>query len=224
MLTDYQDLVDDLVRDDTGKVTAADRDVAIGLALSRYSQDRPDRKVEDLTGDGTAFLALPAGWQSDFSTLQSLEYPLGNNPPSLVAAGKWRLYDTPAGRQIMLASTVPTGAAVRATFTVRRQLDDAADTIPVDHREPVASYAAALVLDELASLFSGDSDSTIQADAVAHVTKGQEYAARARALRKRYFDVLGASEGRLAPASGVVDLDLADSRRQDRLQHLGRLR
>ena len=61
MLSDYQGLVDRLVRDDAGKLTTADRDEAIGLALIRYGQARPRQGVADVAPTGDT-LPLPAGW------------------------------------------------------------------------------------------------------------------------------------------------------------------
>lgn len=223
-LADYQSLVDKMVRDDTGKIATADRDKAIGLAVERYSKDRPRPKVEDLTAAGGHLLDLPSGWQADFSELQTLEYPIGEVPPSLIAQDEISLYRTPMATKIMLAQSLPAAASVRATYTIRHVVDATNDTIPVGDREPVASWAAAVLLDQLASLFSGDSDSTIQADNVDHRTKAQEFAARGRGLRRQYFDELGIDPKRNVAAGAVVNLDFRDSQGRDRLTHPMRLR
>ena len=94
-----------------------------------------------------------------------------------------------------------------------------ADTIPIEDREPVACWAAAVLCDQLAALYSGNTDSTIQADSVQQTSKAQEYAARAKALRKRYMDELGIEDKRSEPAGVVVNLDFPDSQGQDRLTH-----
>lgn len=224
-LADFQDLVDDLVRDDSGKIAVADRDQAIGLAVERYGKDRPKTAVEDVAAAATGqVLPLPAGWQPDFSKLVSLEYPIGEVPPRVLASGTYRLYETPATTQVLLAVVLQAGEQVRATYTVRHTLDAVTDTLPAQDREAVSSWAAALLLDQLASLFSGDSDSTIQADSVDHNSKAREFAARARAARKRYFDELGIDPKRNVAAGAVVDLDLRDSRNRDRLTHPERYR
>ncbi len=61
-LVDYQTLTDSLVRDDAGKLTPADRDLAIAAAVIRYSKDRPRTKVVDITAPGGHYLPLPTGW------------------------------------------------------------------------------------------------------------------------------------------------------------------
>lgn len=220
-LSDYQALVPDLVRDDAAKITTAQRDTAISpLAVERYSQDKPRDKVEDINGLGTNLLNLPSGWQSDFSELKSIEYPIGDVPPTLVDQDRYSLYDTPTGKQIMVVDSIPAGTAnVRVTYTIRHQLDATADTIPLSHREAVSCWAAALLCDELASFYSGQTDSTIQADAVDHKSKAAEFAARARTLRTRYFNELGIDPKRNVAKGVMVDLDAYDSRGRDRLMH-----
>lgn len=223
-LTDYQTLTDNLVRDDAGKLTPTERDRAIAAAVIRYSKDRPRTKVEDIAAPGGNYLPLPVGWDEGFSNLDSLEYPLGKMPPEHLESGSWGMYNAPGGWQVMVLQTLPAGAAVRSTYTIRHVLDANTDTLPETDREAVASYAAALLLDQLASLYSGDSDSTISADSVQHQSKASEFAARARVLRKRYFDDLGIDTKRNAAAGAVVNLDLASSLGRDRLTHPRRFR
>ncbi len=224
MLSNYQTLVDSLTRDDANAITTGERDIAITLAVSRYSKDRPQTKVEDLTAPGGQTLDLPAAWESGFSGLQSLEYPVGNVPPSMIDTGAWGIYNAPGTRQIMVQASLPANETVRASFTIQHVLDDVTDTIDIVDREPVASYAAAVLCDQLASLYSGDSDSTIQADSVDHQSKAREFAFRAKTLRKRYYDELGIDPKRNVAAGAVVDLDLANSLGNDRLLHPGRRR
>lgn len=223
-LSDVQDLVDNLVRDDSGAIATADRDAAIVLAVERYSSDRPRLAVEDLTGDGTKLLDLPAAWVDDFSAIQAIEYPVGSVPPEILDQDAWDLYTSPSATQIMFLSAPVADAAVRVAFTIKHTLSLAADTIPAAHREAVADWAAALLLDQLASRFSGDSASSIQADVVDHTSKAAEFASRARNLRKQYHDSLGVDPKRSAPAGTVVNLDLVDSRGRDRIFHRRALR
>jgi len=223
-LLNFQTLTDNLVRDDAGKIATADRDSAIALAVSRYSKDRPDKKVEDITAPGGQLLNLPAAWEPDFSVLQALEYPVGQVPPSHLEPEDWALYDAPGGQQIQLAASINAGETVRTSYTIARVVDATTDTVPVPDQEAVASYAAAVLCDQLASLYSGDSDSTIQADTVEHQGKAREFAMRAKTLRKRYYDELGIEPKRNVAAGVVVDLDMTNSQGNDRLTHSRRFR
>lgn len=218
-LVEYRDLVDALVRDDTGKITFVQRDDAIAKAVARYSGDRPRTLVEDLVSAGGNHLDLPDGFDQAFSTLQALEYPIGRVPPTLIPNDRWRLYQSPGGITIMLLDAVAAGGTVRASYSAPHVLDESTDTIPPKHAEALASYAAALLLDQLASLFSGDTDSTVQADSVDHQSKAAEFAARARTLRRRYFDELGIDPKRNVAAGAVVALDTRDSLGGPRLTH-----
>lgn len=223
-LADYQALVDAMVRDDEARITTSERDAALASAVTRYSEDRPRRVVVDLVAAGGHLLDLPAGWEAAFSQVVGLEYPIGEVPPAEIPTGAWRIYATPAGETIQVDDSFAAGAEVRCTHTASHALAADADTIPVKHRDPVAAWAASLLLDQLAALAVNAGDPTIAADAVDHRSKSQEYAARARACRKRYFDTLGVNEKRNAAAGVVVDLDLADSLGRDRLTHPARYR
>lgn len=224
-LADYQALVTALVRDDSGKIVVADRDEAIARAVARYSKDRPQLKIEDAAAPGGNKLNLPAGWQAGFSALRSIEYPIGTTPPDYLDQDSYGLYSTPAGDEIKIANAITAAQQVRITYTIRHVVDlTPADTIRADDREPVCAWAAALLLDQLAAYFSGATDSTIQADSVDRRSKGAEYAARAKRLRDRYFDELGIGAQKSVAAGVVVDLDMPDSRGNDRLLHPRRFR
>lgn len=223
-LADLQSLTTALVRDDAGKIATGERDRAIALAVTRYSKDRPHVLVADLVSAGGKFLDLPAGWQNGFSAIQSLEYPIGDAPPTYIPVDMWQVYQGLAGLQILLIDSLAIGATVRAAYTVPHTVDALTDTLPAVDAEPVASYAAAMLCDQLASLYSNDTDSSIQADAVDHTSKAREFALRAKTLRKRYFDELGVEPKRNVAAGVVVDLDLTDSLGRDRLLHPGRYR
>lgn len=218
-LSDFQTLVGDLVRDDADKISETQRDNAIGAAVARYSKDRPRPKVDDLTAAGGNYLDLPEAWEADFSEVQAVEYPVGEFPPSYVSPQAWSLYATPTGLQIMVAYKFSEGATVRLTYSISHQVNSEEDTIPLGDREPVCCLAAASLCDQLAGFYSGDSDSTIQADSVNHQSKSQEFSARARALRKRYYDELGIDTKKTVAAGVVVDLDLQSSLGTERLTH-----
>lgn len=224
-LADYQALVEDLVRDDTGKIATADRDEAIARAVARYSKDRPRLKVEDAAAPGGNKLNLPTGWQAGFSDLRAIEYPIGNTPSTLLEQDSYGIYSTPTADEIKIVGAINATQQVRITYTIRHAVDAVpTDTIRADDREAVCAWAASLLLDQLAAWFAGASDSTIQADVVDRRSKSGDFAARAKALRARYFSELGLDEKRSVAAGAIVDLDAADSQGRDRLLHPRRFR
>lgn len=219
-LADFEDLTDALVRDGNADIGDGQRGDAIQAAVRQYGRDRPRTlAVDTVSAAGGVALDLPAGWEDGFSVVASLEYPVGDNPPSWLDAADWSMYQAPGGWEIRLAASLPAGATVRTRFTARHALTPSSDTIPADDREAVSSLAAALLLDQLAARFAGASEPTIGADAIDHGSKSGEYARRAAGLRKRYQQLLKIDPDRTAPAGTVVNLDLKDSRGRDRLTH-----
>lgn len=225
MLSDYETLMADLARDDGAKLNAGASDRAIAAAVERYSKDRPLEAVEDLTPASANLLPLPAAWVVDFSALRQLEYPIGNVPPTHISRERTSFYRSPAALQILLQDAVNVAAAnVRATYTVKHQLDGAHDTIPLGDRVPVCCWAAASLCDQLATFYSSDTDSTIQADSVQQRSKAQEYAARAKTLYQRYLDELGIDPKRSEPAGAFVTQADNDSFGAPRQLHPGLVR
>lgn len=165
-LADYQALVPQLVRDPSGSIATGDRDQAIALMVERYSKDRPRILVVDATAPGGGLLDLPAGWNADFSAVVDIETPVGSVPATFLDGEDYRLYQTPAGFKLQVDAWPPAGTALRIRFTARHLLDVANDTIPAKDREAAACWAAALLLDQLASAFSAERFATIAADAV----------------------------------------------------------
>ncbi|MCU7877140.1 MAG: hypothetical protein KZQ84_10120 [Candidatus Thiodiazotropha sp. (ex Lucinoma borealis)] len=222
MKLDYQKLVERLIRDDEDKLTPDDIDSAIDMAVTRYSKDRPNIAVQDEAAPGGQRLNLPTDWVAGFSDIQAIEYPIGQVPVSELDS--WQIYQAPSGEEVLLPDNIESGEQIRFRFTVFHQLDNTSDTIPLGDFEAVASYAAALCCDQLATFYSGDTDSTIQADSVDHGSKSRQFSSRAGKLRKRYYNELGIDAKRNQAAGVVVDLDGRDSRGRDRLTHPGKFR
>lgn len=221
MLSDYQTLVTDLVRDDAGKVSTDQRNAAIASAVTRYSGDRPYTSVKDVVGSGALF-DLPSGWEPDFSGIGSIEYPLGAVPPTFLDTDRYDLYQSPTAIKIMLLDDLGAASTIRVRFTIAHVVSAQADTVPVKHRELVGKYAAALLCDQLAAFYANESDSTIHADSVRQTSKSQAYAAKARGYRKDYLDGLGIQDKTAAPAGTVVQMKSKDSLGGPRFFHPAR--
>lgn len=213
MLDDLRTLVRDLLRDDVDRVAADQLDRAIGLAVVQYGKDRPRRLVEDVVAPGGAVLDQPAG----VTRVLAIEHPVGQVPPAILPADAWTPYEAPDGAKILLAAPVGAGAALRLTVVRPHELTETVDTIPAEDREAVASYAAAVLFDQIAAATSGDGNPTIPADAVAHGAKPENFGKRGERLRQRYHDLLGIDAKRVQPMSVLVAQPLPDSRGRPRL-------
>lgn len=218
-LIDFQSIVQDLVRDDASRITIAQRDTAIANAIARYSKDRPRTKVEDVVATGASLLSLPVAWDDEFSVVNAIEYPVGQVPPSYLANNNWQIYQSPTGKAILTSSALSNGATYRVAFSIQHVLDDGNDTVPRGDREPVCCLAAASLLDQLAAETAGSSDSTIKADAIDYQSASSQYAARAKALRKRYTDELGIDDKKNVSAGMVVSFERGNSLGRQRLTH-----
>lgn len=186
MRADIKSIAVSLVRDEADRLTAGDFAIALDLAVAHYGADKPRQAVDDVTSQGGDTLPLPAGWQTD-SELLTAEYPIDARPTQYLPCS---IYTAPAGAVLRLGEPISAGAQVRLRFSVAHELTTMADTIPFKHREAVACWAAAHLLEQLSAAAINDGDPTIRADSTDRRTKSQEYASRARALKMRYGELL----------------------------------
>lgn len=217
-LSAIQSLIDDLVPDTGGRLKAGALDRAVEAARVHYSADRPLRLITDievLTAGNS--VPLPAGWEPDFSVLQEVEYPVGNMPPSMLKPAAYAVIQSPSGSVIYVLDAVPAGATVRVTYSAPHVLTSLQCTIPPARFEAVACWAAALLADQLAAAYADNTEPTIAVDRVDQTSPSRTWAARAKAYRERYAQLVGVSgvaEGdrpTLKSACAEADLDITAS-------------
>ncbi len=216
----YRELAGQLANDPGGRLATGSVDAAIAAAVIRYSDDKPDLRVEMLTvSDGG--LGLPTGWQDGFSRVVQIEYPIGHRPPTYLKPEDWFMYTDGDTQQlaIELVASPPEGANAKCIYTVKRLLDANRDTIPSKHMEAVCCWAAALLCDQLSAIFSQNTDSTIQADSVDQTSPARSYAQRANTLRNRYYDALGLDPKKTAAAGCDVSFSEKNKPGRPRLTH-----
>lgn len=196
------DLVTHKVKADSARLTEMDDYLpAIDAALARYSKHRPKEVAADLDGNGTRDLSLPEGWLPDFSRILAIEYPIGDEPETLLASDAWKFYRAPAGLKLRLLEDTPAvGEFVRVTFTVIRAEAD----VPVSDEDAVACLAASICLRTLAALYGQTSDPTIQADVVNYRSKTDEFRRLADSLEERFNAHLGIDPKGSAPAASAI--------------------
>jgi len=178
--------------------------------------------VTDSAGNGTALIGVPTGFEDGFSIVRSIEFPIGNVPPTHIEDAEWQMYRDTSALKIMLLATKPAASdQLRLTWTARHAADGM--TVPEPDFEAVCDLAAALCFEALAASYAQTGDATILADTVNYRTKSQEYLGLARAARKRYADHLGIDEssGGVGPAIAMGDLE-QNLAGVDRLTHPGR--
>lgn len=187
-LEDFQDLLKDMVPDQDEVITAGVRDRAIDQARLRYSEDMPRLELEEVSWPATGvFGPVPAGW-TDGSVVQAVEFPVGRHPAALVFADAYR---TATGWGLECEKALPGGALVRVSYQLPHVLDASADSIPQRHRLTVASFAAHLLCQQLATRFAGDRETSMGSDISRTESRSRNYAARAKEYRAAYFSGIG---------------------------------
>jgi len=182
------DMVMARVKDVSGKLNDDDFSAAVLEALKRYNRVRPQRLPADIPGNGTHDYALPTGWVPDFSTFESIEYPVGQIPELFIDSRDFKLYLTPTATLLRILSDTPSVTeSMRAIFTAPHT----EETVPDQDADAVANLAAANCLRRLATAAGQTSDPTIQADTVNYRSKADEFRRLADAFEAQYNEHLG---------------------------------
>src|SRR5574341_148843 len=93
-LAEYRSEADSLLQDAAGDLVSDDRDKAIAHAVARYSRLRPREIVADIAGNGGSDYAPPSGWIEGFSNIESIEFPIGDVPATLLEDEDFGIYRT----------------------------------------------------------------------------------------------------------------------------------
>lgn len=195
------DLVMAKVKDVSGKLDVNDYSQGVTEAIKRYSRIRPLMQVADIPGNAGHDYDLPEGFLPDFSTFESIEYPVGQVPEIYLDPRDFKLYLTPLGTKLRILALAPgTTEVMRANYTVPHL----EDTLPDQDLDAVANLAAANCLRRLAAAYGQTSDPTIQADTVNYRSKTDEFRRLAEAYEQQYNDHLGI--GKDAPVAAATSI------------------
>lgn len=220
----YRNLRDTGDTADTQLLSDTEIDSYVVAATNRLSLLMPRVAVEDATADGTNTLALPAGFDTDFSRIAHIETPTGNNPPTIMDPRWYFIYQSPSGYSIRFISSAPgNGDTVRIAYTATRAFAAvAADTTVRDiDFEAVCALATSLGAEAIAGKYARQHEPIIGADVSSHqATKVEEWQRIATRFRTQW-DKHSAFVGR---TSGRVNWDTRQSVGYDHLTHPRRLR
>jgi hypothetical protein len=201
--------------DESGALVAPDDyDRCIAAALRKYSKDKPYQVIEDIPGDGTAQYDIVLGWSPEYSHIVSIEYPVGDVPPTVLSDDQYSLISQSG--TLRLSFRLGTNDALRITYTAIRSADD----VPEIDVGAFCFLTASYCLELLANQFVQSADSTINADVVNYRSKSSEATARAKRLMALYMDAIGLKEGDITPpASSTADFDEKYPGGSERLTH-----
>lgn len=182
-----------LVPDLGGDLADADYDQALSAGLVRYSTDCPSHAQYDVTGEGP--WPLPPGWWRG-SRITALLSRVDGGGVNMHATRGLYIYDG----QIKRSDSARLPPNLMISYTRLREAGD----VPPEDKEAVLNWGAAYLLDMLATRFTGDLSSSVTSDSVDHRSKGSDFAARANACRRLYYDHLGIDPKKVVCAGVVV--------------------
>ncbi len=206
-LKDFEGQLATVLQDAAAKLSPDDRKAFIDQAIAqRYSKDRPREIVSDALGNGTVFLDLPtaegAVFEENFSQIRQVEYPVDEEPASVLEGDDWSLYRKTTGLTVRLTESAPIASEyIRFTWTARHKADGS--TVADYDFAAVCDYAAGLCFSALAAKFAQTGDPSMGADTVNYRSKSQEYMSLGKAAKARYFEHMGIDAGTSGDGSSV---------------------
>jgi hypothetical protein len=219
-LADFQQAIQDLIRDKDGVLSLDARNVALNTAVLRYSEDAPRPLLVDAVAIAGSLQPMPAGWEPDISVLIGVEYPVDQVPQSKLEMGQVRVRATPTGDRLQLPLDVAAGEILRIGYTTQHTVDGSTDTVPAKHRHAVACLAGSILCGQLAAYYATEGAPLIGADISDHVGKTERFRARKRDLEAEYIRTLGVPEKPVTAAAGAVaHMESTDSQGNGRLFH-----
>lgn len=204
-LSDLQDRVDALVQDDSRRLTTTERDLFITDALYEFSEDYPQEKSDDTTGDGGYDYSMPSDWVDDFSTIWSIFYDITDQNPTYLEAKEYTILRSGTGSTLTL-QFLSTSFSSSTTFRMIYTIPWTATTLPTHFWGLVSKLAASYCCEALAGKYAHTEEPTINADIVNYHSKSDMFAKRAKELRKDYED---RRPLRYPVIHGELDVDLA---------------
>lgn len=202
---------------------------AVRQALQRYSHDRPRLVADYLSGDGASWsFPLPRRWVAGFSDVRSIEYPAGQQSPTLLDRDDWAVVELSLGGQPVRALHFPEIVPEAGTdnilvrYTTRHEHGDSLDTVPPTDFDAFCWLAAMYLALTLAARGAAYRQTSTQ-QPIPPRDEETRWRSVATSLRTLYEAHLGIG-GNQPAAGGSVDWDTNLTWGADRLFHRRRWR
>lgn len=167
-------------------------------SLDIFSKDYPHIILASITGDASQIYATPSGWINEFSQVISIEYPIGETPPSYLMNDRFEMINTATSTwKILLKDYAPSASE---TFKVRFTGLRDATNIPSGYIEAFCWLVASLCCTELATAYVNSVDSSINADSNDTFAIAGGYADRAAVFMNMYKNYMGIGDGKASPS------------------------
>lgn len=224
--------LENALQDQAQQLQPDDKVRALDQAVVLYSKDKPYLKIQEDTGDGSAYdFDLPSDWVDGFSFIDGeIEYPADDyQKPLYVDDNEWiyfaKLVSTVRTVYLRFLSFTPaTGKTIRYTYVVPHTLNSSTNTIFEIDFKAVVHLAAAICFWALAARYAQSADSSIDADVVDYQRQSDMYVELAKSNMEYYNRILGKGQfakDNSAATAGIStrDLDMAYQYGSDYLTH-----
>lgn len=127
LISEFLAQLDGLIGGDNSELAQVDRYRAVRGAVERYSHDRPDKRIDDVTGAATRYYELATAltdWSEGFSRVLDIEYPAhdveDDAQPQYLDGDDWRDdYWAADKRYLYLPNHAPAATeTMRVTYSV----------------------------------------------------------------------------------------------------------
>lgn len=214
------------LQDDASFLSPDEIDTHLLRAARQVNLDRPLRIVDDIPGDDTQDLSLPAEFVKGFSYIDEVELvtnPASKVPIYLVPDEDWFPYEDPTqvGNEMRLRfrlTTPRTGDSVRIAFRgMYTLLEDSSNFSPAAFEALIAG-GLKLAYTALAAKYSQSQDPTIAADAVDYGGRVQSFLFLRDRAEKEYNRRTGLGEPQKA-AQYLTEVDVVWAHGEDFVWH-----
>lgn len=191
-----------------------DYDSQIRMAFRLFSKFIPSYKYAEISGSGVSDYNLPATWESEFSSIFSIEYPVNDIPASLLDSESYMLYlDSTDGLILRFIDLRPT-STFGIIYTAQRSIENLPDT----YIDPFIWLVASLCLGVLATIYLQTSNATISIDSVDYQSMSKNYFNAAKEFRKMFDSFFGITTN-VIPAQWGIRFEDSYPYGLDRLTH-----
>lgn len=187
--TDYITGIEDRVQDVEEKLTAAIKLQCLQSALTEYNKRRPLVVVEEATGDGTAFLEIPDGWESGFSELRRVEALDSDDRPEEIPSQEWSVILNPAPEAetvFFYPDNTVDGTTYRLTYTQAHTIGVSRSSVPSGDDAALMDLAASYAALRLAAAYFDAVDQQVGAVTVDNKARADYYRGLAKDLRQSF--------------------------------------
>jgi hypothetical protein len=182
------------IADKEARLSSAALDGCLTQALTEYSQRRPQTVVAEVVGSDTAFLSLPATWQTGFSEMLNVASVDDAGNPSEYSSDEWQVIQNPSPDPELLyffGEDTDADVTYRLTFTIAQTSGATSSTLPVGDEPALMDLAASIACILLAAEYLQSENPAFGTVQIDYKSKASEYRVQAKEYRDRYQAFIG---------------------------------